>query len=71
MDWFSAVILGITVATIVAFAVVVYRGQPDHAVEQDDRAFFDEHGRWPDEPEDAAVTRPGGYGSVDDLPGRG
>ena len=71
MDWFSTTVLVLTILTIVGFGVVVYRGQPDHDQEQDDRAFFDEHGRWPDEPEDAAVQRPGGYGSVDDLPGRG
>lgn len=42
--------------------------------EDDARAFFDAHGRWPDEPEDAAVppsSRPSGsYADVDLLPGR-
>lgn len=38
--------------------------------ESDDRAFFDEHGRWPDEPEAAAVLRADGkgYSDVDVLP---
>jgi hypothetical protein len=40
--------------------------------EDDARAFFDEHGRWPDEPEDAAVPptgrASGSYADVDLLP---
>jgi hypothetical protein len=40
--------------------------------ETDDRAFFDEHGRWPDEPEEAAIPRASGrsYADVDVLPKR-
>jgi len=34
--------------------------------EDDARAFFDDHGRWPDEPEDAAVPS-GSYAEVDLL----
>ncbi len=40
--------------------------------EDNARSFFDEHGRWPDEPESAAVSpsaRPSGsYADVDLLP---
>jgi hypothetical protein len=39
--------------------------------ETDARTFFDEHGRWPDEPEEAAVPRSAGtYADVDQLPHR-
>lgn len=37
--------------------------------EDDARAFFDEHGRWPDEPEEVGVPRASGsYADVDLLP---
>ncbi|WP_354701227.1 hypothetical protein DSM112329_01535 [Paraconexibacter sp. AEG42_29] len=37
--------------------------------EDDARAFFDEHGRWPDEPEEAGIPRAAGsYADVDLLP---
>lgn len=37
--------------------------------EMDARAFFDTHGRWPDEPEEAAVKpASGSYADVDLLP---
>lgn len=48
----------------------------DHVRDDEDgaRAFFDTHGRWPDEDEDAAVPptgRPSGsYADVDLLPAR-
>jgi hypothetical protein len=41
---------------------VLYRigvqGDRDRDREEDARRFFDEHGRWPDEPEGAARRRP-------------
>lgn len=70
IDIYSAVTLVLAVLSIVALAYVQFRGNKGHEGEDDQRAFFDEHGRWPDEPESAARTRPGGYGDVDDLRGR-
>jgi hypothetical protein len=43
---------------------VLYRigvqGDRERDTEQEARDFFDEHGRWPDEPESAARRRPRG-----------
>ncbi len=69
-DVYSIATTVLAVAAVVAIAVVQFRGHRDHEAEDDERAFFDEHGRWPDEPESAARRRPGGYGDVDKLPGR-
>jgi len=49
-------------ATAVLLLNVLYRigveGDRDRDREEEARAFFDEHGRWPDEPESAARRRP-------------
>ena len=71
MDAWSLISMILAFGAIVVLAYVQLRGHGNHYREDDDRAFFDEHGRWPDEPESAARRRPGGYGGVDDLPGRG
>ncbi len=70
VDLFSLGTLVLAILSIFALAYVQLRGHGGHEAEDDQRAFFDEHGRWPDEPESAARRRPGGYGGVDDLPGR-
>ena len=70
IDAYSLITLILAVLAIVWLASVQFRGYGDHEAEDDQRAFFDEHGRWPDEPESVARTRPGGYGDVDKLPGR-
>ena len=70
IDAYSVGTMVLAVAAIVALCVVQFRGHGEHEAEDDDRAFFDEHGRWPDEPESAARKRAGGYGDVDALPGR-
>ena len=48
----------ISAATAVLLLNVIYRigveGDKDRTREEDARRFFDEHGRWPDEPESAA-----------------
>jgi hypothetical protein len=48
----------ISAATAVLLLNVIYRigveGDKDRSREEDARRFFDEHGRWPDEPESAA-----------------
>ena len=48
----------ISAATAVLLLNVIYRigveGDKDRGREEDARRFFDEHGRWPDEPESAA-----------------
>lgn len=70
IDAYSLITLVLAVGAIVALAYVQFRGHGDHEAEDDERTFFDEHGRWPDEPESAARRRDGGYGDVDNLPGR-
>ena len=48
----------ISAASAVLLLNVIYRigveGDKDRGREEDARRFFDEHGRWPDEPESAA-----------------
>ncbi len=70
IDIYSIATMVVAGLAIVALCYVQFRGHPDAESADDDRAFFDEHGRWPDEPETAARVRPGGYGDVDKLPGR-
>ena len=52
----------ISAATAVLLLNVIYRigveGDKARDREEDARRFFDEHGRWPDEPESAARRRP-------------
>ena len=52
----------ISAATAVLLLNVIYRigveGDKDRGREEDARRFFDEHGRWPDEPESAARRPP-------------
>ena len=51
-------------ASAVLLLNVLYRigvqGDRERDTEQEARDFFDEHGRWPDEPESAARGRPRG-----------
>lgn len=70
VDVYSLVTFALAIGSIVALAYVQFRGHGNHEAEDADRAFFDEHGRWPDEPESAARKREGGYRNVDELPGR-
>ena len=70
IDAYSLVTFALAIGAIVALAYVQFRGHRGHDAEDDQRRFFDEHGRWPDEPESAARKRDGGYGDVDKLPGR-
>jgi hypothetical protein len=65
-------------AVVLGFAALGYliwlAAHPDKERhdEDDARAFFDEHGRWPDEPEEVAVPptgrSSGSYADVDLLP---
>jgi hypothetical protein len=54
--------LFISAATAVLLLNVLYRigvqGDHERDREADARRFFDEHGRWPDEPESAVRRRP-------------
>ncbi len=67
MDVLSWIAVAGTVGGVLYMVWVAVRGDPARDAEDDARAFFDEHGRWPDEPEAAAVPRPGGYAGVDRL----
>lgn len=64
--------IAVALGTVALLYLVWLAAHPDKEryKESDDRAFFDEHGRWPDEPESAAVPRADGksYGEVDVLP---
>ncbi len=70
VDLYSIITLILALLAIVALGYIQFRGHGNHYAEDDERTFFDEHGRWPDEPESAARKRPGGYGKVDHLPGK-
>lgn len=70
VDIFSVTVMVIAFLGVFVLVYVSFRGNRGHEGEDEARRFFDEHGRWPDEPEEAAVRRPGGYRGVDDLPGR-
>lgn len=56
---------------LVAFGYLIHlaaRPDQERYDEDDARTFFDEHGRWPDEPESAAVpSSNGSYSDVDLL----
>jgi hypothetical protein len=47
LDW---VTVGLALASIPALVLVIRTGHGARHEEDDARAFFDEHGRWPDEP---------------------
>ncbi len=66
-DVYSIATTVLAVLAVIAIGYVQFRGHGGHEAEDRDRSYFDEHGRWPDEPESAARRRPGGYGDVDEL----
>jgi hypothetical protein len=49
VDWIT---VGLAIASIPALILVIRTGNAARHSEDDARAYFDEHGRWPDEPED-------------------
>jgi len=51
MAIFSYVTAGIAFLAIIALMFVPALGNRDRDREEEARAFFDAHGRWPDEPE--------------------
>ena len=51
VDWIT---VGLAVASIPVFMAVILTGHRARHEEDDARAFFDEHGHWPDEPPGAA-----------------
>ncbi len=50
IDWIT---VGLALMTIPAFVLVVRSGHGERHEEDEARAFFDQHGRWPDEPPEA------------------
>ena len=48
VDW---VVVGLAIASIPALILVIRTGHGARHEEDDARAHFDEHGRWPDEDE--------------------
>ena len=59
-DWITVVL---ALASVPALILVIRTGHHERHEEDDARSFFDEHGRWPDEPAEAAhdVTRRADY----------
>ena len=51
VDWIS---VALAIASIPVLVFVIRTGHGERHEEDDARAFFDEHGRWPDEPPEAA-----------------
>ncbi len=51
LDWITVVA---ALASIPVLVFVIRTGHGARHEEDDARAFFDEHGRWPDEPPEAA-----------------
>jgi hypothetical protein len=47
---FSVVVVVVGVAAVLALALVPAWGRRDREDEEAARRFYDEHGRWPDEP---------------------
>ena len=47
IDW---VFVGLALLSIPIFVLIIRSGHDERHAEDEARAFFDEHGRWPDEP---------------------
>ncbi len=56
LDW---VTVALAIGTVPVFVLVIRTGHRERHEEDAARAFFDEHGRWPDEPPGAAPAPPG------------
>lgn len=50
LDW---VTVGLALASVPALVLIIRTGHDERHDEDDARAFFDAHGRWPDEPPEA------------------
>ena len=50
MDFLSWMAMAGTVGGILFLIWIALKGNPERDEEEAARAFFDEHGRWPDEP---------------------
>ena len=46
IDWIT---VGLAIASIPALVLIIRTGHGERHAEDEARAFFDEHGRWPDE----------------------
>ena len=51
IDWIT---VALAILSIPLFVAIIRTGHDERHEEDDARAFFDRHGRWPDEPPDAA-----------------
>ena len=51
LDWVTVVL---ALASIPLLVMIIRTGHGERHEEDDARAFFDAHGRWPDEPPEAA-----------------
>ncbi len=53
MSVFDWVTVGLALASVPALVLIIRTGHGERHDEDDARAFFDAHGRWPDEPPEA------------------
>jgi hypothetical protein len=54
IDWLT---IGAAVGSVIVFALIVRTGHDERHAEDDARAYFDEHGHWPDETPDDVERR--------------
>jgi hypothetical protein len=54
VDWITVIA---ALASIPILVLIIRTGHGERHEEDDARAFFDEHGHWPDEPPEAARER--------------
>jgi hypothetical protein len=57
MSVFDIISIGAAVGSIIWFGWIVSTGHDERHSEDDARAFYDEHGRWPDETPEQATAR--------------
>ncbi len=50
MDFVSYFAFAATIACILWMVYIAFKGDPARDEEEAARTFFDEHGRWPDDP---------------------
>ena len=54
LDWLT---VAASISAIIVFCLIIRTGHDERHDEDDARAFYDEHGRWPDETPEQAAAR--------------
>lgn len=66
MNVFDILAVAAAIGSVIWFAWIVSTGHEERHSEDDARAFYDEHGRWPDEtPEQAAAREADAHGALE------